>query len=81
MSNSENPALHSIQRYIISGAILVGLVTFGVGGWASTTELSGAVVAQGVIVVDSSVKKVQHPTGGIVSELRVKEGDRVVQGQ
>lgn len=75
-----NSALHSIQRYIITGGILVALVTFGIGGWASTTELSGAVVAQGSIVVDSSVKKVQHPTGGVVSELRVKEGDRVKAG-
>jgi HlyD family secretion protein len=80
MSDVGTSALHSIQRYIITGAILVVLVTFGIGGWASTTELSGAVVAQGVIVVDSSVKKVQHPTGGIVSELRVKEGDRVKAG-
>jgi HlyD family secretion protein len=80
MSNAGSSALHSIQRYIITGGILVVLVTFGIGGWASTTELSGAVVAQGVIVVDSSVKKVQHPTGGVVSELRVKEGDRVKAG-
>ncbi|HEY8333374.1 MAG TPA: HlyD family type I secretion periplasmic adaptor subunit [Tardiphaga sp.] len=80
MTNAENPALHSIQRYIVGGATLVVLVTFGIGGWASTTELSGAVVAQGVIVVDSNVKKVQHPTGGVVSELRVKEGGRVKAG-
>ena len=80
MNDAGHPALHSIQRYIIAGGILVALVTFGIGGWASTTELSGAVVAQGTIVVDSSVKKVQHPTGGIVSELRVKEGDPVKAG-
>lgn len=80
MTDAGHPALHSIQRYIIAGGILVALVTFGIGGWASTTELSGAVVAQGTIVVDSSVKKVQHPTGGIVSELRVKEGDPVKAG-
>jgi len=80
MSHTGHSALHSIQRYIIAGGIMVALVTFGIGGWASTTELSGAVVAQGVIVVDSSVKKVQHPTGGVVSELRVKEGDRVKAG-
>jgi len=80
MSTAGHSALHSIQRYIIIGGILVGLVTFGIGGWASTTELSGAVVAQGTIVVDSSVKKVQHPTGGVVSELRVKEGDQVKAG-
>jgi HlyD family secretion protein len=81
MSNASHSALHSIQRYIIAGGILVVLVTFGIGGWASTTELSGAVVAQGVIVVDSSVKKVQHPTGGVVSELRVKDGDHVKAGE
>ena len=33
--------------------------------WAATTELSSAVIAQGVVVVDSSVKKVQHPSGGV----------------
>jgi HlyD family secretion protein len=31
-------------------------------------------------VVDTNVKKVQHPTGGIVGELRVRDGDRVHAG-
>jgi HlyD family secretion protein len=65
---------------MIAGGIIAVLVTFGIGGWASTTELSGAVIGQGVIIVDSSVKKVQHPTGGVVSELHVKDGDRVKAG-
>jgi HlyD family secretion protein len=52
----------------------------GVGGWAGTTELSGALIAPGSIVVDSNVKKVQHPTGGVVGELRVRDGDRVKAG-
>jgi HlyD family secretion protein len=52
----------------------------GVGGWAGTTELSGALIAAGSIVVDSNVKKVQHPTGGVVGELRVRDGDRVKAG-
>ena len=60
--------------------IMFGFVTFGIGGWAATSQLSGAVVAQGIVVVDSSVKKVQHPTGGVVGELRVREGDRVLAG-
>src|SRR5262245_5285595 len=38
------------------------------------TELSGAVVASGSLVVDTNVKKVQHPTGGVVGELRVRDG-------
>jgi HlyD family secretion protein len=51
-----------------------------VGGWAATTALSGALIASGSIVVDSNVKKVQHPIGGVVDELRVRDGDRVKAG-
>jgi HlyD family secretion protein len=74
------PALQSLQRYVLVGAFIVLLATFGVGGWATTSQFSGAVIGQGVIVVDSSVKKVQHATGGIVGELRVREGDHVNAG-
>ncbi len=80
MSNNLDSAKHSIQRYLVAGTILVLLVMFGIGGWAATTELSSAVVAPGVLVVDSSVKKVQHPTGGVIGELRVRDGDRVRAG-
>ena len=80
MDGEVTPALHSIQRYMIVGIAIVGFVTFGIGGWAATSELTGAVIDQGVLVVDSSVKKVQHPTGGVVGELRVREGDRVKAG-
>lgn len=44
------------------------------------TELAGAVVTAGVLVVESEVKKVQHPTGGVVGEIRVKDGDLVQEG-
>jgi HlyD family secretion protein len=37
-------------------------------------------VAPGSLVGDSNVKKVQHPTGGIVGELRVRDGDHVHAG-
>ncbi|QWG22169.1 HlyD family type I secretion periplasmic adaptor subunit [Bradyrhizobium sediminis] len=40
----------------------------------------GAVVTSGVLVVESDVKKVQHPTGGVIGEIRVKDGDRVREG-
>jgi HlyD family secretion protein len=70
-------AFRSIHRYRMLGLAAVGLFVFGIGGWAATTDLSGAVVAQGQLVVDSSVKKVQHVSGGIVGDLRVREGDHV----
>ena len=80
MIENLDPAQHSIQRYLLAGTILAGLLTFGIGGWAATTELSSAVIAQGSLVVDSSVKKVQHPSGGVVADLHVRNGDRVRAG-
>ncbi len=57
------------------------MLAFGLGGWASTAEISGALIAQGSLVVDSNVKKVQHPTGGVVGELLAHDGDHVKEGQ
>jgi HlyD family secretion protein len=74
-------ATESIRRHIIAGSIIVGIIAFGLGGWATTAEISGALIAQGSIVVDSNVKKVQHPTGGVVGELFVHDGDHVKEGQ
>src|SRR4029434_1021833 len=76
-----NSARHSIRRHLAIGVTTVVLLVGGVGGWAVTTELSGAVIAPGLLVVESDVKKVQHPTGGVVGELRVRDGDRVKAGQ
>ena len=69
-----------IRRLLFIGGATVFFLTLGVGGWAVTTSLSGAVVAPGMLVVDSNVKSVQHPTGGVVSELLVRDGDRVKAG-
>src|SRR5215212_9898892 len=70
----------SMRRALLGGTAVAGLLAFGIGGWAATTELAGAVIAPGSLVVDTNVKKVQHPTGGVVGELRVREGDRVQAG-
>ena len=43
-------------------------------------QIAGALIAQGSIVVDSNVKKIQHPTGGVVGKLNVQDGDRVKAG-
>ncbi len=71
----------SAHSYILAGIVTVIVMTVGMGGWAATTMLSGAVIAPGVVVVETSAKKVQHPTGGVVGEIKVKDGDQVVAGQ
>src|SRR5215204_2104489 len=70
----------NLRRLSLTGMSLIGLFGGTIGVWAAVSTLSGAVVAPAQFVVDSSVKKVQHSTGGIIGELRVREGDRVNEG-
>ena len=81
MSGSEiRDARSSIRLHLIVGLAVVVVLAGGLGGWASTTEKSGALIAPGAIVVDSNVKKVQHPTGGVVGEVLARDGDIVKAG-
>ena len=71
----------AIRRTLLAGTSAMVVLLGGIGGWAATTDLSGAVIAPGALVVESNVKKVQHPTGGVVGELLVHDGDPVRTGQ
>ena len=70
----------TIGRYLLLGGALVLALVGGFGGWAAIASISGAVIAQAVIVVESNAKTVQHLDGGIVGEIRVRDGDRVAAG-
>ncbi len=70
----------SIRLHLIVGLAVVVVLAGGLGGWASTAQISGALIAPGSVVVESNVKKVQHPTGGVVGELRARDGDVVKAG-
>jgi HlyD family secretion protein len=69
-----------LRRQTTAIVIAAVLLVAGLGGWAMTTEFTGAVIAGGQLVVDSNVKKVQHPTGGVVGKLNVREGKEVKAG-
>ncbi|MEM9357371.1 MAG: HlyD family type I secretion periplasmic adaptor subunit [Pseudomonadota bacterium] len=71
----------SIRRLQRTGNITAILLALAVGGWAYNAEISGAVIAQGQVVVETSRKKVQHPGGGIVGEILARNGDTVSAGQ
>ncbi|MDA9549129.1 MULTISPECIES: HlyD family type I secretion periplasmic adaptor subunit [unclassified Bradyrhizobium] len=70
----------SIRFHLMLGLAIVVVLVIGLGGWASTVLISGALIAPGQIVVESNVKKVQHPTGGVVGEVRARDGDLVKSG-
>ncbi|NIX75094.1 HlyD family type I secretion periplasmic adaptor subunit [Microvirga terricola] len=76
------PSAHqeALHKASVVGLSMIALFAGTIGLWAATANLSGAVVAGGQFVVDTSVKKIQHATGGIVGELKVQEGARVSQG-
>lgn len=72
--------VRSIRMNIGLSLTVSGLLIAG-GGLAATVEIAGAVMATGNVVVNSEVKKVQHPVGGTISEIRVANGQRVQAGE
>lgn len=73
-------SLRSIRGHLTVAAAVTLVLVGGFGGWASSAQISGALIAPGSIVVDSNVKKVQHPTGGVVGEVHARDGDAVKAG-
>ncbi|MGI9400253.1 MAG: HlyD family type I secretion periplasmic adaptor subunit [Rhizobiaceae bacterium] len=71
----------SLYFNLLGGLALVVLLAFVVVGWAAKTEVSGAVIAEGVVAARENSKNVQHLEGGIISGINVKEGDFVKNGQ
>lgn len=70
----------SAGGYIMFGLVCVILLGVGLGGWAAMASLEGAVIASGRMNVESGRQVVQHPDGGVVGEILVREGDRVEAG-
>jgi hemolysin D len=55
---------------------IVGLTAFGVG-WASIAEIEKTIPTEGKLEPKAAVQEVQAPISGVVSEILVKDGDRV----
>lgn len=72
--------LEGIRRDQLRALGVVGLLVLGFGGWAATSDLTGAVIASGKVVVDGEVRKVQHPWGGRVDRIFVHDGMSVAAG-
>lgn len=71
----------SLRGPMVAGVLGLAILVGGFGTWAATTNISGAIVASGSIEVDQNRQIVQHPDGGVVSEILVDEGDTVTLGQ
>lgn len=80
--NDEAPKITGDHRSVARFGYAVIALTFGLlGGWAALASIDSAVVATGLVSVESKRKAVQHLEGGIVREINVTNGDRVELGQ
>ena len=75
------PLRHDLWATARVGLLIVALFFVIGGGWAAMAPIGGAVIADGVVSPEGSRRTVQHLEGGIVREIKVKEGDRVEEGQ
>lgn len=75
------PAPANVRRPIVAGLTIIALAFGGFGTWAATAPLDSAVIAHGVLSVESKRKTVQHLEGGIVADILVEEGERVEKGE
>ena len=74
------PPRNAMRPLVLAGVVI--LVVFGgIGAWSATAPIDSAVVAPGMIAVETDRRAVQHLEGGIVAEVLVKEGAIVKQGQ
>jgi HlyD family secretion protein len=56
------------------------LMLGGLGAWSVGTQIAGALVAPGVVEVQSERQVIQHPEGGVVGQILARDGDRVAAG-
>jgi HlyD family secretion protein len=78
--NSVGVSDFSLRGRVLVGSVLAALLLAGIGGWAASAKISGAVISNGTVLVAENVKVIQHPDGGIVRAINVKKGQLVGAG-
>lgn len=79
-SNQKSLEPH-LRKRVLLGLGLALMLVGGLIGWGASASISSAVIAPGLLVVDGSGKKVQHPTGGVIGAIFVKNGSKVEAGE
>ena len=74
------PAPTDWRKMVLVGFSIIVVTFVGLGGWSAIAHLDSAIVAEGMVEVETSRKTIQHLEGGIVSELLVRDGDLVHEG-
>ena len=81
MSGAESHTPWRVRRHVLLAATCLIFLFAAIGGWLYLARISGAVVARGQLARFPQNSLIQHPEGGRVSQVLVKEGDQVHVGQ
>ncbi len=71
----------SMRGRVITGSVAAIMLLAGVGGWAATAKLSGAIISSGTVLVAENVKVIQHLDGGVIRDINVRKGQDVAAGE
>ena len=77
---AHTPGYTTARLPTLVGFGAMAIMIAGLGIWATQAQIDGAVVASGRVIVDRNRQAVQHPDGGVVKAVLVKEGDSITRG-
>ncbi|SEN32481.1 Biotin-lipoyl like [Loktanella fryxellensis] len=80
MTAPQVPSRWSATKPLLTGIVTIVVLVGGFGVWAVFATISGAVITQGQIEVDRNRQVIQHPDGGVVEEILVRENQLVAAG-
>jgi HlyD family secretion protein len=80
VSKGERSEDWSAWGLLVVGFLGISVLVGGFGVWAAMSQIGGAIVAQGRIEVERNRQVIQHPDGGVVQEVLVREGQSVSAG-
>lgn len=70
----------NLRGFLLFGYLTLAALVLGIGTWSVTTQIAGAVIAAGSVEVKGNRQVVQHPTGGVIAAIHVRDGDTVAAG-
>lgn len=77
----ERDSFGNPRRPALFGFAVIGGFCAIFAGWSALAPVSGAAIAQGALQVEGKRQAVQHPYGGVVRAISVREGERVEKGR
>lgn len=70
-----------LSRLVKIGLAAVAVLVLGFGTLIAFLPMAGAVIAPGEVAVETHVKEISHPFGGVAADILVQDGSRVKKGQ